>query len=79
MGLASAAVALLTLYCKASAHGAVAGHAAAAGLLLLGPLGIFFLVVLPLVSGRASRSARIPSRGTGRRARRGGIRGPVLM
>jgi membrane-associated phospholipid phosphatase len=49
MGLASATVALLTLFFKASAHCTVAGHAATAGLLLLGPLGIEFLVVLPLV------------------------------
>jgi hypothetical protein len=49
MGLASAAVALITLLWKASAHCTVAGHAAAAGLLLLGPLGIVFLLVLPLV------------------------------
>ena len=49
MGLASAAVALITLVWKASAHCTVAGHAAAAGLLLLGPLGIVFLLALPLV------------------------------
>ena len=49
MGLASAAVALITLLWKASAHCTVAGHAAAAGLLLLGPLGSVFLLVLPLV------------------------------
>ncbi|HEX2181081.1 MAG TPA: hypothetical protein VHH10_02265 [Rubrobacteraceae bacterium] len=49
MGLASAAVALLTLFFKASAHCTVAGHAAAAGILLLGPPGIVFLPVLPLV------------------------------
>jgi len=49
MGLASAAVALITLLWKASAHCTVAGHAAAAGLLLLGPLGAIFLLVLPLV------------------------------
>jgi membrane-associated phospholipid phosphatase len=49
MGLASAAVALLTLFWKASAHCTVAGHAAAAGLLLLGPLGWIFALVLPLV------------------------------
>jgi vacuolar-type H+-ATPase subunit I/STV1 len=49
MGLASAAVALVTLLWKASAHCTVAGHAAAAGLLLLGPLGIVFLLALPLV------------------------------
>jgi hypothetical protein len=49
MGLASAAVAGITLLWKASAHCTVAGHAAAAGLLLLGPPGIVFLVMLPLV------------------------------
>jgi len=49
MGLASAAVALITLVWKASAHCTVAGHAAAAGLLLLGPLGLVFLLALPLV------------------------------
>jgi hypothetical protein len=50
MGLASAAVALLTLRFKASAHCTVAGHAAAAGLLLLGPPGLAFALVLPLVA-----------------------------
>jgi hypothetical protein len=49
MGLASAGVALLTLFFKASAHCTVAGHAAAAGLLVLGPLSTVFLLVLPLV------------------------------
>jgi len=49
MGLASAAVALVTLFFKASAHCTVAGHAAAAGLLLVGPLGWLFALVLPLV------------------------------
>ena len=49
MGLASAAVALLTLLFKASAHCTVAAHAATAGLLLLGFLGAAFLLVLPLV------------------------------
>jgi membrane-associated phospholipid phosphatase len=49
MGLASTAVAGITLLWKASAHCTVAGHAAAAGLLLLGPLGFVFLLVLPLV------------------------------
>jgi membrane-associated phospholipid phosphatase len=49
MGLASAAVALLTLFWKASAHCTVAGLAAAAGLLLLGPLGWIFALALPLV------------------------------
>ena len=49
MGLASAAVALVTLFFKASAHCTVAGHAATAGLLVLGPAGIIFAVALPLV------------------------------
>ena len=49
MGLASATVALITLLWKASAHCTVAGHAAAAGLLLLGPWGVLFLCILPLV------------------------------
>ena len=49
MGLASGAVALITLRWKASAHCTVAGHAAAAGLLLLGPPGLVFLLVLPVV------------------------------
>jgi membrane-associated phospholipid phosphatase len=49
MGLASVAIAGITLLWKASAHCTVAGHAAAAGLLLLGPLGFVFLLVLPLV------------------------------
>ena len=49
MGLASAAVAFITLFWKASAHCTVAGHAAAAGLLLLGPLGLLFTLALPLV------------------------------
>jgi hypothetical protein len=49
MGLAAASVAALTLFWKASAHAAVAGHAAAAGLLFLGPLGVVFALVLPTV------------------------------
>ena len=49
MGLASATVAFITLFWKASAHCTVAGHATAAGLLLLGPLGLVFTLVLPLV------------------------------
>lgn len=49
MGFASAGVAAITLLWKASAHCAVAGHAAAAGLLLLGPPGLVFLLALPLV------------------------------
>jgi hypothetical protein len=49
MGLASTAVAGITLLWKASAHCTVAGHATVAGLLLLGPPGLVFLLVLPLV------------------------------
>ena len=49
VGLASATVAFITLFWKASAHCTVAGHAAVAGLLLLGPLGLIFTLVLPLV------------------------------
>jgi len=49
MGLASAALAGITLLWKASAHCTVTGHAAAAGLLLLGPLGFVFLLALPIV------------------------------
>lgn len=50
MGLASAAVAALTFVWKASAHSAVAGHAATAGLILLGPWGVPFVLALPLVA-----------------------------
>ena len=49
MGLASAAVAATTLVWKASAHSAVAGHAAVAGLLVLGSSGLLFTLVLPAV------------------------------
>lgn len=49
MGLASATVAAVTLLWKASAHAAVAGHAAAAGFLILGLPGLLFLFVLPAV------------------------------
>ena len=62
MGLASAAVALITLLWKASAHCTVAGHAAAAGLLVLGPLGIIFLLALPLVVwSRVAPEAHTPT------------------
>jgi membrane-associated phospholipid phosphatase len=62
MGLASAAVAGITLLWKASAHCTVAGHAAAAGLLLLGPLGFIFLLVLPIVLwSRVTLKAHTPS------------------
>jgi membrane-associated phospholipid phosphatase len=49
MGFASAAVALITLLWKVSAHCTVAGHAAVAGVLLLGAWGLVFLSILPLV------------------------------
>ena len=49
MGLASVTVAAVTLLWKASAHAAVGGHAAAAGLLVLGLPGLLFLFVLPAV------------------------------
>ena len=49
MALASATVAAITLLWKASAHCTVAGHAAVAGVLLLGPIGLIFLLALPLV------------------------------
>lgn len=49
MGLAAATVAAVTLIWKASAHSAVAGHAAVAGVVLLGPGGLLFVAALPLV------------------------------
>ena len=49
IGLASATVAATTLVWKASAHSAVAGHAAVTGLLILGPPGLLFALVLPAV------------------------------
>ena len=49
MGLAATTVAAITLFWKPSAHCAVAGHAAAAGPLLLGPAGLVFVLALPLV------------------------------
>lgn len=49
MGLAAATVAAITLFWKASAHTAVAGHAAMAGPLVLGFLGFIFVLILPLV------------------------------
>lgn len=50
MGLAAATVAAITLFWKASAHCAVAGHAAIVGPLLLGPAGLVFTLALPLVA-----------------------------
>ncbi len=49
MGMASITVAAATLIWKVSAHTAVAGHAAAAGLLILGLPGLVFVLVLPAV------------------------------
>lgn len=49
MGLASTAVAATTLVWKASAHSAVAGHAAMASLIVLGLTGLVFAIVLLLV------------------------------
>jgi hypothetical protein len=49
MGLASAIVAATTLVWKASAHSAVAGHAATTGLLVLGLPGLLFTLIFPLV------------------------------
>ncbi len=49
MGLASGAVALITFLWKASAHSAVAGHAAVAGLVLLGSWRIIFVLFLPAI------------------------------
>lgn len=58
MGLASATVAAITLVWKASAHCAVAGHAAVAGPLLLGPAGVLFtLALLPVLYARVSPEA----------------------
>ncbi len=49
MGLAAGAVAAVTLFWKASAHAAVAGHAATAGPLLLDLPGAVFVLAMPLV------------------------------
>jgi hypothetical protein len=62
MGLASAAIAATTLVWKASAHAAVAGHAAAAGLLVLGLLGLVFSLILPAVLwSRVATGAHTPA------------------
>ncbi|QIN77896.1 hypothetical protein GBA65_04485 [Rubrobacter marinus] len=63
MGLASAAVAAVTLAWKASAHSAVAGHAAVAALLVLGlPPAVPFLLVLPAVLwARVATGAHTPA------------------
>lgn len=58
MGLAAATVAAITLRWKASAHCAVAGHAAVAGPFLLGPAGLVFtLALLPVLYARISPGA----------------------
>lgn len=58
MGLASAFVALVTFVWKASAHCTVAGHATAAGFLLLGSAGwLFALVLLVVVWARVGPGA----------------------
>ena len=49
MGLAAATIAAVTLFWKASAHTAVAGHAAMAGPLVLGIFGLAFVLILPIV------------------------------
>jgi membrane-associated phospholipid phosphatase len=62
MGLGAATVAAVTSLWKASAHSAVAGHAAAAGLLVLGPLGLIFVSVLPAVLwSRVASGAHTPA------------------
>jgi hypothetical protein len=62
MGLAAAAVAAVTLFWKASAHAAVVGHAAVAGLLVLGPLGLVFAPILPAVLwSRVTTGAHTPA------------------
>jgi membrane-associated phospholipid phosphatase len=49
MGLAAATVAAITPFWKASAHTAVAGHAAMVAPLILGISGFVFVVILPIV------------------------------
>jgi membrane-associated phospholipid phosphatase len=62
MGLGAATVAAVTSLWKASAHSAVAGHAAVAGLLVLGPLGLIFIPVLPAVLwSRVASGAHTPA------------------
>ncbi len=62
MGLGAAAVAAVTSLWKASAHSAVAGHAATVGLLILGPLGLIFVPVLPAVLwSRVASGAHTPA------------------
>ena len=62
MGLASATVAATTFVWKTSAHAAVAGHAAPAGLLVLGLPGLVFVLVLPAVLwSRVESGAHTPA------------------
>ncbi len=62
MGLASGAVAVATIFWKASAHCAVAGHAAVAGLLLFGAAGgVFLLVLLAVMWARVHLGAHTAS------------------
>jgi membrane-associated phospholipid phosphatase len=62
MGLGAAAVATATFVWKASAHSAVAGHATAAGLLVLGTLGLVFVPVLPgVLWSRVASEAHTPA------------------
>ena len=44
-------VAAVTLVWKASAHTAVTGHAATAGMLVLGPVGLIFVLVVVFLPG----------------------------
>jgi membrane-associated phospholipid phosphatase len=62
MGLGAATVAAVSFVWKVSAHSAVAGHATAAGLLVLGPLGLIFVPVLPAVLwSRVASGAHTPA------------------
>ena len=62
MGLGTATVAAVTSVWKASAHSTVAGHATAAGLLVLGALGLVFVPVLPAVLwSRVASGAHTPA------------------
>lgn len=62
MGLGTATVAAVTSIWKASAHSTVAGHATAAGLLVLGALGLVFVAVLPAVLwSRVASGAHTPA------------------
>src|SRR5918998_1001524 len=62
MGLGTAAVAAVTSIWKASAHSTVAGHATAAGLLVLGALGLVFVpVLLAVLWSRVASGAHTPA------------------